>query len=98
MNGLKQKIKYTALFTPEEKIEILVAIDTFSQSDTKQLTDIVDEYDRKFAIILSIFKQNMNTKLDEIEQSTSPDNAAQMRDAVSKIKSGLDVIAAPSTS
>lgn len=98
MTDLNHKIKNTALFTPEEKIEILTAIDTFSQSDKTQLGDIIDEYDHKFAGILSNFKQNMISQLSEIEKKTSKANLSRMREAVEKIKSGLDVVAAPPTS
>ena len=98
MNTLKLKIKNTALFTPEEKIEVLAGIDTFTESDKTQLADIVDEYDRKFAVILSTFKRNMIAELDTIEKNTPKTGASRMREAVDKIKSGLDVVAAPPTS
>jgi hypothetical protein len=98
MKDLAQKIKNTALFSSDEKVEILASIETFSDSDKLQLADIVDEYDRKFSDILSTFKQNMNSKLDEMEKSTSPANVDTMREAVGKIKSGLDVIAVSPTS
>ena len=89
MVDLKQKIKNTALFTSDEKVEILVALDTFSESDTAQLEDIVDEYDRKFVQITHTFKQNMMSELDAIEKKS-----ANMHDAVEKIKSGLNAVVA----
>ena len=98
MKDLAQKIKNTALFSSDEKVEILASIETFSDSDKLQLADIVDEYDRKFSDILSTFKQNMNSKLDEMEKTTSPASVDTMREAVGKIKSGLDVIAVSPTS
>jgi len=98
MKDLAQKIKNTALFSSDEKVEILASIETFSDSDKLQLADIVDEYDRKFSDILSTFKQNMNSKLDEMEKTTSPASVDTMREAVGKIRSGLDAIAVSPTS
>jgi len=98
MSDLAKQIKFTTLFTSDEKIDILASLDTFSESDRKQLADIVVEYDQKFDLILTTFKQNMNSKLDEMEKSTSPANVDTMREAVGKIKSGLDAIAVRPTS
>lgn len=98
MNDLKQKVKNTALFTSDEKIEILASVDTFSDSDKAQLGDIVDEYDREYVKIMSNFKQCMVSELDSIEKKTSPADLARMHEAVAKIKSGLDVVTTSSTS
>ncbi len=98
MSDLAKQIKFTTLFTSEEKIDILASFDTFSESDREQLADIIAEYDQKFDSILTTFKQNMNSKLDEMEKNTSPASAGSMREAVGKIKSGLDAIAVRPTS
>ena len=91
MNVLAQKVKNTALFTPDEKVEILAAIDTFSDSDKAQLTDIVEEYDRKFDNITATFKQNMINHLDDMEKKMPQGNMEKFREAIKKIKSGLDM-------
>lgn len=98
MSDLAQQVKNTPLFTSDEKVEILAAMATFSESDRMQLADIISEYDQQFDAILATFKQNMNTKLDEMEKNISSSNAVLMREAVGKIKSGLDVIAVRPTS
>ena len=98
MSDLAKQIKFTTLFTSEEKLEILASLDTFSESDRSQLAEIVAEYDQKFDSILTTFKQNMNSKLDEMEKKTPPASLGLMREAVGKIKSGLDAIAVRPTS
>ncbi len=98
MSDLAKQIKLTTLFTSDEKIDILASLDTFSESDRIQLKDIVAEYDQKFDSILVTFKQNMNSKLDEMVKNTPSTNVTTMRKAVAKIKSGLDAIAVRPTS
>lgn len=98
MSDLIQKVKNTALFTSDEKVEILSAMATFSESDREQLGGIISEYDQQFNLILKTFKQNMNSKLDEMEKTTSPASVDTMREAVGKIRSGLDAIAVSPTS
>ncbi len=92
MNDLKYKIKNTSLFTPEEKVEILTALDTFSEHDVKELESIIDEYDGKYKNILQTFRQNMFEELESIEKKTPPEKLAQMKQAIEKIKSGLTVV------
>ena len=92
MSNLKQKIKQTALFTPDEKVEILTAIDNFSELDSKELESIIDEYDSTFKGTLSTFRKNMYEELDSIQAKTSKDKLSQMKQAIDKIKSGLDVV------
>lgn len=91
MNALAQKVKNTALFTPDEKVEILAAIDTFSDSDKNELSDIVDEYDREFSNITANFKQNMVNHLDQMQTNSPQGSTEKFREAVEKIKSGLDL-------
>jgi hypothetical protein len=95
MQDLKQKIQHTALFTPEEKVEILANIDTFSPSDIQGLTSIVDEYDAKHAQIVTTFKENMLSELDAIGKNASPDRAQKMQAAVEQIRSGIAAITSP---
>lgn len=94
MNDLNIKIKNTALFSQDEKIEILAAVDTFSEGDKAQLADIIDEYDKKFIDITNTFKQHMIDELCTIEKSNTSIDTKQMKDAVEKIKLGLNMIIA----
>jgi hypothetical protein len=89
MGDLKQKIKNTALFSADEKVEILAAIDTFSQGDLTELTDIVDEYDRAYADITHTFKHNMLDELESIKKNVKSGDRAHMEAAIEKISSGL---------
>lgn len=92
MSNLKQKIKRTALFTSDEKVEILAAIDTFSDSDITELESIIDEYDGKYKEILSTFRKNMFEELDSIQAKTPKNTVMQMEQAIDQIKSGLNVV------
>ncbi len=92
MSNLKQKIKNTALFLPEEKVDILVAIDTFSENDILELESIIDEYDGTYKGILSTFRKSMFEELDSIQAKTSKAKLSQMKQAIDKVKSGLDVV------
>lgn len=92
MSDLKQKIKNTALFIPEEKVDILAAIDTFSDNDILELESIIDEYDGTYKGMLSTFRKSMFEELDSIQAKTSKDKLSQMKQAIDKIKSGLDVV------
>lgn len=92
MNDLKQKIKNTALFAPDEKIDILAAIDTFSQSDITELESIVDEYDAKYHDIMHTFKANMMGELDSMLAKAKPGSKPKLSEAVEKIRSGFTAI------
>lgn len=89
MNNLKQKIKQTVLFTPDEKVDILVAYDTFLDLDVKELESIIDEYDEKYTQILATFRRNMIQELDTIQGKIPSKKLELMKKAVDTIKSGL---------
>ena len=92
MNNLKQKIKNTALFAPDEKIDILVAIDTFSASDITELESIVDEYDAKYRDIMQTFKTNMVSELDMMVTKAKPESKVRISEAVDKMKKGFTAV------
>lgn len=92
MNQLKQKIQATALFTPQEKIDILVSVDTFSDDDKTKLEAIIDEYDAKYTTITQTFKTNMLGELDGIVKDAKPEDKNRMNAAADKIKTGLDIV------
>ena len=89
---LKRKVQNTALFTPQEKIEILTAFDTFSDEDKTKLRGIIDEYDAKYKTITGRFKQHIKEELDSIEKDASAEEKAQVKTSVDKIRSGLDAV------
>jgi len=60
--NLKQKIKETTLFSDEDKIAILAAIDTYSSDDTKQLEAIIDEFDTKYHSAVFEYKKSDSVK------------------------------------
>lgn len=95
MNVLKRKIQKTALFTPDEKAEILGAFDTFPDSDIRELESIIDAYDAKYVKILATFRQNMSEELDTIQAKTPPEKVSQMRKAIAQIRNGLNVVTTP---
>ena len=65
MKTVQQKIRDTVLFIPEEKVEILVAFESFSQLDREQLEDIIDEYDKEYQNITKKFKDAMFQELEK---------------------------------
>lgn len=92
MNQLKQKIQATALFTPQEKIDILVAVETFSDADKTKLEAIIDEYDAKYKTITQTFKTNMLGELDGIVKDAKPEDKDRITASAEKIKSGLNAV------
>ena len=92
MDPLKKKIQDTALFTPQEKIEILASFDTFSRDDKTKLEAIIDEYDAKYKTITGTFKQRMNEELEGIEKDAAPDQKTQVKTSTDKIRTGLDAV------
>lgn len=92
MDPLKQKIKDTQLFAPQEKIDILASFDTIGEEDQKKLLVIIDEYDAKHKKITGTFKAGMVEELDGIVRDAKPEDKDRMNAAADKIKKGLDVI------
>jgi hypothetical protein len=89
MDPLKQKIRDTKLFTPQEKVEILASYDAIAEEDRVQLASIIDEYDAKHRIATGTFAQNMNEELDAIVSDAAPQEKLLVADAAGKIRSGL---------
>ncbi len=92
MDGLKLKIKQTTLFTDQEKIEFLLAVDSFSQKDQHELSDIIDEYDAKHANITQQFKDNILAELTAIENDADANDKEKITSATQKIRNGLDTM------
>lgn len=92
MDPLKQKIKDTQLFTPQEKIDILASFDTIGDEDKKKLVVIIDEYDAKHKKITGTFKAGMVEELDGMVRDARPEDQDRVVGSVGKIKAGMDVV------
>lgn len=92
MDPLKQKIKDTQLFTPQEKIDILASFDTIGDEDKKKLVVIIDEYDAKHKKITGTFKAGIVEELDGIVRDANPDDKDRIQQSAEKIKSGLTIV------
>lgn len=92
MDPLKQKIKATNLFTPQEKIDILAEFDTISDEDKKNLETIIDEYDATYAKATQTMKAGVVEELDGIVKDAKPEDKDRIAASAEKIKSGLTAI------
>lgn len=92
MQTLKQKIKQTSLLSDEDKIAILVAVDTYLESETKTLENIIDEFDRTYAQSVVDYKKAVYGVLDGIAANRKPDDAPRMQAATAQIKQGVDTL------
>ncbi len=92
MNTLKQKIKNTALLAPDEKVDILAAMDGYSESDLKELEAIIDEYDAAHANIIKTFEKNVTGELDAIIAGADPSKKPQLTKAADQIRKGLSAL------
>lgn len=90
MQSLKHKIKNTTLFSDEDKIAVLAAIDTYPESDTKALEGIIDEFDNTYAKSVSDYKKAVYGVLDGITAKQKPEDIPRMQGAAAKIKQGVD--------
>ena len=66
MQHLKQKIKETTLFSDEDKIAILAAMDSYEVSDRNALEKIIDEFDQTYRQSVAEYKKAVGTTLDTI--------------------------------
>jgi len=82
MQNLKQKVKETTLFSDEDKIAILAAIDGYPPEETTQLEAIIDEFDITYRAAVSEYKTSVYGVLDTIAQ----------KNAASTIKSGVETL------
>lgn len=92
MQHLKQKIKETTLFSDEDKIAILAAIDGYSDDDTKALESIIDEFDVTYRAAVSEYKKSITGVLDTLVQKAKPQDKQRFQSAASTIKTGVEQI------
>lgn len=89
MDSLKQKVKATLLFTPQEKIDILVSFDTITTDDKTKLETIIDEYDAKYAKAIRTMKAGVTEELTGIVNDANQGDKDRITASAEKIKSGL---------
>lgn len=92
MQALKHKIQHTTLFSDEDKIAILAAVDTYSADDTKALEAIIDEFDAKHTAAISEYKSSVYGVLDDIVKKANPQDKKRFQSAASDVKGGLDAL------
>lgn len=90
MKTLKQKIQATYLFDPLEKIDMLVALDTYSDAQKTALEQVIDDYDRKYEHITKTMKQNVLMTLTKVEAKEKLANKPVRLEALKKIRNGLN--------
>ncbi|MEK7577939.1 MAG: hypothetical protein AAB492_05030 [Patescibacteria group bacterium] len=95
MQHLKQKIKETTLFSDEDKIAILAAMDSYEVSDRNALEKIIDEFDQTYRQSVAEYKKAVGTTLDTIFAKAKPAGTQRLQSATSQIKSGVDMLLAP---
>ena len=92
MQSLKHKIQHTTLFSDEDKIAILAAVDTYSSEDTKALEVIIDEFDAKHKAAISEYKSSVYGVLDDIVKKANPQDKKRFQNASSTIRTGVDML------
>lgn len=87
---LKLSISKTALFSPNEKVDLLVIVDTMTDTQKKGLSDIITEYDKKHHQLGQQFKK---TTLEELKTLTSQSgDSPSIGQAGDLMKKGLDAL------
>lgn len=87
---LKQLIGQTALFSPNEKVDLLVLIDSMTDTQKKGLTDVIKVYNKKHNQLGQQFKKST---LDEFHSlSSQSGDSPSIRQAGDLMKKGLDAL------
>lgn len=92
MSQLNQKIETTTLFSDEDKIAILAAVDDYSEADKKALGDIIDEFDAKHRNAVSEYKTSVQHVLDDIVKKAAPKETKRYQQASYTIRKGIDAL------
>lgn len=92
MQQLKQKIKDTTLFSDEDKIAILAAVDSYASDDISALEAIIDEFDTKHKEATSEYKSSVYGVLGQIVENAKPQEKKRFHHAASTIRSGVDML------
>ncbi len=92
MQALKHKIQHTTLFSDDDKIAILAAVDTYTAEDVKALEGIIDEFDEKHQEAISEYKKSVYGVLDTIVAKANPSDKKRFQNAAADVRSGLDAL------
>ena len=95
MQALKHKIQHTTLFSDEDKVAILIAVDTYSADDIKALEGIIDEFDTKHQDAVSEYKKSVYGVLDTIVAKASPTDKKRFQNASSDVRTGVEALFNP---
>lgn len=90
MDGIKQKIKQTFLFTPAEKIEYLARFDELGEDVWKKVEAIIDEYDQEYTKATVASKRKILTDFEQIQKQQA--NSPAIVSAIDTMKKGLEDI------
>ncbi len=92
LTKLKQKIRSTALFAEDEKVDILAAMDGYAEADLTELESIIDDYNASHATLLKTFEKHMDEELDTIVAKAEPAKKPRLTQAAEQIKQGLSAV------
>ena len=90
MTNLHQKIKSTSLFSPDEKVDIIITLEQMTDEKKSQLEAVIDEYDAKHKSLVNNFTEETKKDLTNLEEKTNGDKDIQK--AVDLMKKGLEEI------
>ena len=79
------------MFSDEDKIAILAAVDTYSADDVKALVTI-DEFDTKHQEAVSEYKKSVYGVLDTIVAKASFSDKKRFQNATSDIRTGVEAL------
>ncbi len=89
---LKQKIANTTLFSDEDKVSIMAALETYDASDLESLEAIIDEFDARHQEAVSEYKSSVYEALNEIVKKAAPSDKQRFQNAASDIRAGVDAM------
>ncbi len=89
MTPLQKKIRATTLFSLEEKVDLLIALDHMTDDQKNQLENSIDEYQEKHAVLTQQFKNDTEQHLDTLIGKTGADDKEILASA-KLMKDGLN--------
>lgn len=89
MDTLKLQIKRTNLFSPQEKIDLIIGIDTFTDEQRIHLASVINEFDTKQNQLTSSFKKDTLLDLDRLEIGLKGHEADDIQKTIHNMRSGL---------
>jgi hypothetical protein len=96
MTPLQTKIRATTLFSPTEKVDIILALEQMTDEKKSQLEAVIDEYDAKHKTLVTEFVDESKKDLTMLEEKAKDDEDIQK--AANLMKQGLEEIQNPTAS